>query len=160
MCLRVIYAHTWLEASMILWFRSRRCTEALVCLFQREFQISLLWTADQSELISAPSDGGPATPGHEAAALLPETEVDTRALFHILLSVSLVPVFLSLVLSPWRLKPVQKVEGITNGMSSGSGPQQQQQQSSGLSDISTQVQQYQQFLGESWHHCELLMSEA
>uniref|UniRef100_A0A9J8CKQ3 Regulatory factor X, 1a (influences HLA class II expression) n=2 Tax=Cyprinus carpio TaxID=7962 RepID=A0A9J8CKQ3_CYPCA len=47
-----------------------------------------------------------------------------------------------------RLKPVQKVEGITNGMSSGSGQQQQQQQSSGLSDISTQVQQYQQFLGE------------
>uniref|UniRef100_A0A671QX19 MHC class II regulatory factor RFX1-like n=1 Tax=Sinocyclocheilus anshuiensis TaxID=1608454 RepID=A0A671QX19_9TELE len=46
-----------------------------------------------------------------------------------------------------RLKPVQKVEGITNGMSSGSG--QQQQQSSGLSDISTQVQQYQQFLDAS-----------
>ncbi|XP_026072003.1 MHC class II regulatory factor RFX1-like isoform X4 [Carassius auratus] len=45
-----------------------------------------------------------------------------------------------------RLKPVQKVEGITNGMSSGSG---QQQQSSGLSDISTQVQQYQQFLDAS-----------
>ncbi|KAL0198406.1 hypothetical protein M9458_006946, partial [Cirrhinus mrigala] len=105
-----------------------------------EFQISLLWTADQSELISAPSDGGPATPGNEAAALLPETEVDTHAIFHIGLPVSLVPVFLSL------LKPVQKVEGITNGMSSGSGQQQQQQQSSGLSDISTQVQQYQQFL--------------
>ncbi|XP_042585725.1 MHC class II regulatory factor RFX1-like isoform X6 [Cyprinus carpio] len=48
-----------------------------------------------------------------------------------------------------RLKPVQKVEGITNGMSSGSGQQQQQQQSSGLSDISTQVQQYQQFLDAS-----------
>uniref|UniRef100_A0A673MN46 MHC class II regulatory factor RFX1-like n=1 Tax=Sinocyclocheilus rhinocerous TaxID=307959 RepID=A0A673MN46_9TELE len=47
-----------------------------------------------------------------------------------------------------RLKPVQKVEGITNGMLSGSG-QQQQQQSSGLSDISTQVQQYQQFLDAS-----------
>lgn len=46
-----------------------------------------------------------------------------------------------------RLKPVQKVEGITNGMSPGSG--QQQQQSSGLSDISTQVQQYQQFLDAS-----------
>ncbi|XP_055050685.1 MHC class II regulatory factor RFX1a isoform X4 [Misgurnus anguillicaudatus] len=45
-----------------------------------------------------------------------------------------------------RLKPVQKVEGITNGMSSG---QQQQQQNSGLSDISTQVQQYQQFLDAS-----------
>ncbi|XP_059413612.1 MHC class II regulatory factor RFX1-like isoform X6 [Carassius carassius] len=45
-----------------------------------------------------------------------------------------------------RLKPVHKVEGITNGMSSGSG---QQQQSSGLSDISTQVQQYQQFLDAS-----------
>ncbi|XP_051987408.1 MHC class II regulatory factor RFX1-like isoform X3 [Xyrauchen texanus] len=48
-----------------------------------------------------------------------------------------------------RLKPVQKVEGITNSMSSGSGQQQQQQQSSGLSDISTQVQQYQQFLDAS-----------
>ncbi|XP_043091755.1 DNA-binding protein RFX2-like [Puntigrus tetrazona] len=48
-----------------------------------------------------------------------------------------------------RWKPVQKVEGITNGMSSGSGQQQQQQQSSGLSDISTQVQQYQQFLDAS-----------
>lgn len=56
--------------------------------------------------------------------------------------------FFPLILHNCRLKPVQKVEGITNGMSSGSG-QQQQQQSSGLSDISTQVQQYQQFLGES-----------
>lgn len=85
----------WLEASVILWFRSCRCTEALVCLFQREFQISLLWTADQSKLISSPTDGRPATPGHEAAALLPETEVDTHALCHFLLSVSLVSVFLS-----------------------------------------------------------------
>lgn len=59
----------------------------------------------------------------------------------------------ALVLHPCRLKPVQKVEGITNGMSSGSG-QQQQQQSSGLSDISTQVQQYQQFLGESQYQHE------
>lgn len=143
--------HMCLEASMILGFRSHRCSEALVCLFQREFQISLLWTADQSELISAPSDGGPATPGHEAAALLPETEVDTNALFLIFLCQSLWFLCFSvcLVLSPCRLKPVQKVEGITNGMSSGSGQQQQQQQSSGLSDISTQVQQYQQFLGES-----------
>ncbi|XP_022529445.2 MHC class II regulatory factor RFX1a isoform X4 [Astyanax mexicanus] len=47
-----------------------------------------------------------------------------------------------------RLKPVQKVEGMTNGMSSGAG-QQQQQQGSGLSDISAQVQQYQQFLDAS-----------
>ncbi|XP_051995495.1 MHC class II regulatory factor RFX1-like isoform X2 [Xyrauchen texanus] len=47
-----------------------------------------------------------------------------------------------------RLKPVQKMEGITNGMLSGSG-QQQQQQNLGLSDISTQVQQYQQFLDAS-----------
>uniref|UniRef100_A0A8B9GUD1 Regulatory factor X, 1a (influences HLA class II expression) n=1 Tax=Astyanax mexicanus TaxID=7994 RepID=A0A8B9GUD1_ASTMX len=46
-----------------------------------------------------------------------------------------------------RLKPVQKVEGMTNGMSSGAG--QQQQQGSGLSDISAQVQQYQQFLDAS-----------
>ncbi|XP_066498124.1 MHC class II regulatory factor RFX1a isoform X2 [Hoplias malabaricus] len=47
-----------------------------------------------------------------------------------------------------RLKPVHKVEGMTNGMSSGAG-QQQQQQGSGLSDISAQVQQYQQFLDAS-----------
>ncbi|XP_041091665.1 MHC class II regulatory factor RFX1-like isoform X5 [Polyodon spathula] len=44
-----------------------------------------------------------------------------------------------------RLKPVQKVEGMTNGMSLGG----QQQQGSGLSDISAQVQQYQQFLDAS-----------
>ncbi|KAM6957559.1 MHC class II regulatory factor RFX1a isoform 2-T2 [Aplochiton taeniatus] len=42
-----------------------------------------------------------------------------------------------------RLKPVQKVEGMTNGTATGTG---QQQQGSGLSDISAQVQQYQQFL--------------
>ncbi|KAG5832583.1 hypothetical protein ANANG_G00292660 [Anguilla anguilla] len=41
-----------------------------------------------------------------------------------------------------RLKPVQKVEGMTNGMALGAG----QQQGGGLSDISAQVQQYQQFL--------------
>ncbi|MGH0161457.1 UNVERIFIED_CONTAM: hypothetical protein FKN15_063731 [Acipenser sinensis] len=44
-----------------------------------------------------------------------------------------------------RLKPVQKVEGMANGMSLGG----QQQQGSGLSDISAQVQQYQQFLDAS-----------
>lgn len=48
---------------------------------------------------------------------------------------------------PIRLKPVHKVEGMTNGTASGAG-QQQQQQGSGQVDISTQVQQYQQFLGE------------
>uniref|UniRef100_A0A4W5QYH6 Regulatory factor X, 1a (influences HLA class II expression) n=1 Tax=Hucho hucho TaxID=62062 RepID=A0A4W5QYH6_9TELE len=47
------------------------------------------------------------------------------------------------------LKPVQKVEGMTNGMAAGSGQQQQQQQGAGLSDISAQVQQYQQFLDAS-----------
>ncbi|KAI1884470.1 hypothetical protein AGOR_G00226720 [Albula goreensis] len=46
-----------------------------------------------------------------------------------------------------RLKPVQKVEGMTNGMALGAG--QQQQQAGGLSDISAQVQQYQQFLDAS-----------
>ncbi|XP_046895063.1 MHC class II regulatory factor RFX1a isoform X3 [Hypomesus transpacificus] len=45
-----------------------------------------------------------------------------------------------------RLKPVQKVEGMTNGTAAGSG---QQQQGAGLSDISAQVQQYQQFLDAS-----------
>ncbi|KAM3864126.1 MHC class II regulatory factor RFX1a [Diretmus argenteus] len=44
-----------------------------------------------------------------------------------------------------RLKPVQKMEGMTNG-TAGVG---QQQQGSGLLDISGQVQQYQQFLDTS-----------
>ncbi|XP_074552580.1 MHC class II regulatory factor RFX1a isoform X2 [Halichoeres trimaculatus] len=49
-----------------------------------------------------------------------------------------------------RLKPVHKVEGMTNGTASGAGQQQQQQQQgSGQVDISTQVQQYQQFLDAS-----------
>ncbi|XP_072847618.1 MHC class II regulatory factor RFX1 isoform X2 [Pogona vitticeps] len=42
-----------------------------------------------------------------------------------------------------RLKPIQKMEGMTNGVAVG------QQQASGLSDISAQVQQYQQFLDPS-----------
>ncbi|XP_038640574.1 MHC class II regulatory factor RFX1a isoform X7 [Scyliorhinus canicula] len=45
--------------------------------------------------------------------------------------------------SCYRLKPIQKVEGMTNGMGVG------QQQGGGLSDISAQVQQYQQFLDAS-----------
>uniref|UniRef100_A0A8C6U1I8 Regulatory factor X, 1a (influences HLA class II expression) n=1 Tax=Neogobius melanostomus TaxID=47308 RepID=A0A8C6U1I8_9GOBI len=46
-----------------------------------------------------------------------------------------------------RLKPVHKVEGMTNGTASGTAQQQQQQQQgSAHVDISTQVQQYQQFL--------------
>uniref|UniRef100_F7ENM7 Regulatory factor X1 n=1 Tax=Ornithorhynchus anatinus TaxID=9258 RepID=F7ENM7_ORNAN len=44
---------------------------------------------------------------------------------------------------PFRLKPIQKMEGMTNGVTVG------QQQASGLSDISAQVQQYQQFLDAS-----------
>ncbi|XP_049601234.1 MHC class II regulatory factor RFX1a isoform X2 [Syngnathus scovelli] len=48
-----------------------------------------------------------------------------------------------------RLKPVHKVEGMTNGTASGAGQQQLQQQASGQVDISTQVQQYQQFLDAS-----------
>lgn len=43
-----------------------------------------------------------------------------------------------------RIKPVQKTQGITNGTSGGMG----QQQATALCDISAQVQQYQQFLGE------------
>ncbi|XP_067416695.1 MHC class II regulatory factor RFX1 isoform X1 [Emydura macquarii macquarii] len=42
-----------------------------------------------------------------------------------------------------RLKPIQKMEGMTNGVAVG------QQPGSGLSDISAQVQQYQQFLDAS-----------
>lgn len=50
---------------------------------------------------------------------------------------------------PIRLKPVHKIEGMTNGTAAAAGQQQQQQQQgSGQVDISTQVQQYQQFLGE------------
>nr|XP_033945403.1 MHC class II regulatory factor RFX1a isoform X3 [Pseudochaenichthys georgianus] len=49
-----------------------------------------------------------------------------------------------------RLKPVHKVEGMTNGAAAGAGQQQQQQQQgAGQVDISTQVQQYQQFLDAS-----------
>ncbi|XP_039541173.1 MHC class II regulatory factor RFX1 isoform X1 [Pimephales promelas] len=44
-----------------------------------------------------------------------------------------------------RIKPVQKVEGLTNGMGLGVG----HQQGAGLSDISAQVHQYQQFLDTS-----------
>ncbi|GAA6220198.1 MHC class II regulatory factor RFX1 isoform X3 [Lates japonicus] len=44
-----------------------------------------------------------------------------------------------------RIKPVQKTQGITNGMSGGTG----QQQATALCDISAQVQQYQQFLEAS-----------
>lgn len=44
---------------------------------------------------------------------------------------------------------MHKIEGMTNGTAAGAGQQQQQQQQgSGQVDISTQVQQYQQFLGE------------
>ncbi|XP_055079818.1 MHC class II regulatory factor RFX1a isoform X2 [Periophthalmus magnuspinnatus] len=48
-----------------------------------------------------------------------------------------------------RLKPVHKVEGMTNGTAAGAAQQQQQQQGSAHVDISTQVQQYQQFLDAS-----------
>ncbi|KAK7161180.1 hypothetical protein R3I94_003997 [Phoxinus phoxinus] len=44
-----------------------------------------------------------------------------------------------------RIKPVQKMEGLTNGMGLGVG----HQQGAGLSDISAQVHQYQQFLDAS-----------
>uniref|UniRef100_A0A8C4ZHX7 Regulatory factor X, 1b (influences HLA class II expression) n=1 Tax=Gadus morhua TaxID=8049 RepID=A0A8C4ZHX7_GADMO len=43
-----------------------------------------------------------------------------------------------------RTKPVQKAEGFTNGLSGGAGLQ-----TAGLGDISSQVQQYQQFLDSS-----------
>uniref|UniRef100_A0A8C9YDD9 Regulatory factor X, 1a (influences HLA class II expression) n=1 Tax=Sander lucioperca TaxID=283035 RepID=A0A8C9YDD9_SANLU len=46
-----------------------------------------------------------------------------------------------------RLKPVHKVEGMTNGTAAAAGAGQQQ--GSGQVDISTQVQQYQQFLDAS-----------
>uniref|UniRef100_A0A4W4GRP1 RFX-type winged-helix domain-containing protein n=1 Tax=Electrophorus electricus TaxID=8005 RepID=A0A4W4GRP1_ELEEL len=46
-----------------------------------------------------------------------------------------------------RIKPVQKVEGMTNGMALGVG--QGAGHGAGLTDISSQVQQYQQFLDTS-----------
>lgn len=53
------------------------------------------------------------------------------------------PSLLQLPAHPFsRLKPIQKMEGMTNGVAVGP------QQATGLSDISAQVQQYQQFLGE------------
>lgn len=45
-----------------------------------------------------------------------------------------------------RIKPLHKAQGITNG-SGGLG-----QQAAALCDISAQVQQYQQFLGEQHPH--------
>lgn len=47
-----------------------------------------------------------------------------------------------------RIKPLHKAQGITNGTSGGMG----QQQAGALCDISAQVQQYQQFLGEQHLH--------
>ncbi|KAM9454188.1 MHC class II regulatory factor RFX1 isoform 1-T1 [Clarias gariepinus] len=46
-----------------------------------------------------------------------------------------------------RIRPVQKVEGMTNGMALGAG--QGAGQGAGLFDISSQIQQYQQFLDGS-----------
>ncbi|KAF5895681.1 MHC class II regulatory factor RFX1-like isoform X1, partial [Clarias magur] len=46
-----------------------------------------------------------------------------------------------------RIRPVQKVEGMTNGMALGAG--QGAGQGAGLFDISSQIQQYQQFLDAS-----------
>lgn len=52
-----------------------------------------------------------------------------------------------------RIKPVQKTPGITNGTSGGMG----QQQVTALCDISAQVQQYQQFLGEQRALCRMFL---
>lgn len=48
-----------------------------------------------------------------------------------------------------RIKPALKTQGLSNGTSGGPG----QQQASALCDISAQVQQYQQFLGEETRSC-------
>lgn len=51
----------------------------------------------------------------------------------------------STVLSSNRIKSMHKVEGLTNGMALGAG----QHLGAGISDISGQVHQYQQFLGKA-----------
>ncbi len=53
------------------------------------------------------------------------------------------------LISWYRIKSVQKMEGLTNGMGLGLG----HQQGAGLSDISTQVHLYQQFLGKTNTKC-------
>ena len=112
---------------------------------QGQLQIPLLRPADQGQLAPAATDGGPAAHGHAGPALLTEAEVAGRG----------GPAraggggagLAGLSQGPnrplCRLKPLQKMEGMTNGVAVGP------QQAAGLSDISAQVQQYQQFLGES-----------
>ncbi|XP_060000995.1 MHC class II regulatory factor RFX1 isoform X5 [Lagenorhynchus albirostris] len=88
-----------------------------------QLQVPLLWPAHQGQLTPAAADGGPAAHGHAGPTLLAKTE--------------------SLAYPFSRLKPIQKMEGMTNGVAVGP------QQATGLSDISAQVQQYQQFLDAS-----------
>lgn len=68
-----------------------------------------------------------------------ETQIVTFSIEDVQMSLN----FYSLLL-PIRIKPAQKTPGIANGTSPVAG----QQQVKALCDISAQVQQYQQFLGE------------
>ncbi|XP_073659291.1 MHC class II regulatory factor RFX1 isoform X4 [Tursiops truncatus] len=88
-----------------------------------QLQVPLLWPAHQGQLTPAAADGGPAAHGHAGPTLLAKTESSAYPFS--------------------RLKPIQKMEGMTNGVAVGP------QQATGLSDISAQVQQYQQFLDAS-----------
>lgn len=117
-----------------------------LCPPQRQLQVPLLWATHQGQLPAAAAPGGPAAHGHAGPALCAEAEVGGG------------PPPRGARLALWlaqprhhrvlcsRLKPIQKLEGMTNGVAVGP------QQASGLSDISAQVQQYQQFLGECPPH--------
>lgn len=111
--------------------------------FQGELEVPLLRAAHQGRFTAAAARGGSAAPGHAPAALRPETTV--RGPPNPPLRAPQNPTDLPPFPSPHSLKPVQKVEGgVTNGVSSGPAPP-------GVPDISAQVQQYQQFLGEHPH---------
>lgn len=126
--------------------------------WQWKFQVPLLWAENQGRVLSSSSNGRPATSGYEAAALLPETEVHTHTLVPEYF-LAIIEVSKKVNLCAIRLKPVHKVEGMTNGTAAATGQQQQQQQASGHVDISTQVQQYQQFLGEWLYSDDLKASK-
>lgn len=111
--------------------------------FQGELEVPLLRAAHQGGFAAAAARGGSAAPGHAPAALRPETTV--RGPPNPPLRAPQNPTDPPPFPSPHSLKPVQKVEGgVTNGVSSGPAPP-------GVPDISAQVQQYQQFLGEHPH---------
>lgn len=115
---------------------------------QGQLQVPLLRPEDQVRLPSAATDGRAAAHGHEAAALRSEKQARASDLDRNLLLAHIPQSAASLnfLFSPLsiRIKPAQKSPSIANGTSAVMG----QQQVKALCDISAQVQQYQQFLGE------------